>query len=333
MMTSEFFSHKMEWGWVKVKKKRWCRIQVGFFQMFSAKVSFPMNTTNQVWIHVEDNVTMYVNGLGASVEVIEPNIGATNGVIHIIDKVLGVPTQNTYSALKKDPMLRWKWKWKQKCLLWPTVSFFQFQWFILIGKSRPSEWSPARRERGVYLSRPLQLGLGRGEETLCLCSQAALHGLLWVSGESWHLRRQNETWNRNTFQSKAIMEKHLKIGQKLSIDDLLRITNDEGGVQMFRGNPLKFEHIDGGLYFHFQLFSAVPKIAESWQISMCNGKISRPRSSDPTSTAPMASFTSLTRSWWNVGTSRFHLLQHLCQQCLQFLWPLFSLFVLFYDTH
>ena len=32
-----------------------------------------------------------LDGQGVTAEVVEPDIGATNGVIHVIDRILGVP--------------------------------------------------------------------------------------------------------------------------------------------------------------------------------------------------------------------------------------------------
>lgn len=52
------------------------------------------------------NVTLTVEGGGVNATVIEPNIAATNGFVHIIDRVLGVPYTNVKEKLQSDPMLK-----------------------------------------------------------------------------------------------------------------------------------------------------------------------------------------------------------------------------------
>ncbi|XP_071443491.1 fasciclin-1 isoform X2 [Hetaerina americana] len=53
----------------------------------------------------ENNVTLTVEGGGVNATVIQPNIAATNGIVHIIDRVLGVPYTTVYQKLATDPML------------------------------------------------------------------------------------------------------------------------------------------------------------------------------------------------------------------------------------
>ncbi|XP_076287774.1 fasciclin 1 Fas1 domain-containing isoform X3 [Lasioglossum baleicum] len=51
------------------------------------------------------NQTVTVEGGGVNATVITANIAATNGIIHIIDRVLGVPYTTVLEKLKTDPML------------------------------------------------------------------------------------------------------------------------------------------------------------------------------------------------------------------------------------
>ena len=74
--------------------------------MYDAKVPFPDNTNNKLWLYFHNNETLMVDGLGVTSEVMEADIGATNGVIHVIDKVLGVPMETVYQKLEVDPMMR-----------------------------------------------------------------------------------------------------------------------------------------------------------------------------------------------------------------------------------
>ena len=46
-----------------------------------------------------------LDGQGVTAEVVEPDIGATNGVIHVIDRILGVPQHTIGQKLAMDPML------------------------------------------------------------------------------------------------------------------------------------------------------------------------------------------------------------------------------------
>ncbi|XP_025602312.2 fasciclin-1 isoform X3 [Athalia rosae] len=51
------------------------------------------------------NETLTVEGGGVNATVITPNIAATNGILHIIDRVLGVPYTTVQEKLRTDPML------------------------------------------------------------------------------------------------------------------------------------------------------------------------------------------------------------------------------------
>ncbi|OXU31746.1 hypothetical protein TSAR_014061, partial [Trichomalopsis sarcophagae] len=51
------------------------------------------------------NNTVTVEGGGVNATIITANIGATNGIIHIIDRVLGVPYTTVLDKLKTDPTL------------------------------------------------------------------------------------------------------------------------------------------------------------------------------------------------------------------------------------
>ena len=54
-----------------------------------------------------DSTIVTVEGGGVNATVITPNIAATNGFIHIIDRVLGVPYTTVLDKLRTDPMLKW----------------------------------------------------------------------------------------------------------------------------------------------------------------------------------------------------------------------------------
>ncbi|GFG33414.1 hypothetical protein Cfor_04085, partial [Coptotermes formosanus] len=52
-----------------------------------------------------NDITVTVEGGGVNATVVEPNIAATNGFVHIIDRVLGVPYTSVKEKLQSDPML------------------------------------------------------------------------------------------------------------------------------------------------------------------------------------------------------------------------------------
>lgn len=53
-----------------------------------------------------DNKTVTVEGAGVNATVVQPDIAATNGIIHIIDRVLGVPFMTVGRKIATDPMLK-----------------------------------------------------------------------------------------------------------------------------------------------------------------------------------------------------------------------------------
>ena len=75
--------------------------------MFGAKVSFPEGAEDKVWFYYSgaNNESLMVDGLGVAAEVIERDVGASNGVIHVINRVLGLSSDTVFNKLATDPML------------------------------------------------------------------------------------------------------------------------------------------------------------------------------------------------------------------------------------
>ena len=76
--------------------------------MFGAKVPYPAEEENKLWFYQTESdgeTTLMVDGLGVAAEVTEADVGATNGVIHVVNKVFGIPQQTVYDKLAQDPML------------------------------------------------------------------------------------------------------------------------------------------------------------------------------------------------------------------------------------
>ncbi|CAG9559966.1 unnamed protein product [Danaus chrysippus] len=56
-------------------------------------------------INHQNNLTLTVEGGGVNATVTQTNIAATNGFVHIIDRVLGIPYTTVFEKMKTDPML------------------------------------------------------------------------------------------------------------------------------------------------------------------------------------------------------------------------------------
>ena len=75
-----------------------------FFQTFSSPASL---AANRIWFHFSDrDQVMTVEGRGINASVVEKDIGTINGVIHVVDKVLGVPYQTVGDRIQSDPNMR-----------------------------------------------------------------------------------------------------------------------------------------------------------------------------------------------------------------------------------
>lgn len=54
----------------------------------------------------DNNKTITVEGGGVNATIVQSDIAATNGFVHIIDHVLGIPYTSVQEKLKTDPMLK-----------------------------------------------------------------------------------------------------------------------------------------------------------------------------------------------------------------------------------
>ena len=62
---------------------------------------------NRVWFQFNPrDLKMTVAARGVNASVVEKDIGTINGVIHVIDRVLGIPHQTIYQRLSTDPEMR-----------------------------------------------------------------------------------------------------------------------------------------------------------------------------------------------------------------------------------
>ena len=61
-----------------------------------------------MWFYFNpQDLQMTVSARGINATVVEKDIGTINGVIHVIDRVLGVPYQSVYERLSTDPNMRY----------------------------------------------------------------------------------------------------------------------------------------------------------------------------------------------------------------------------------
>lgn len=54
----------------------------------------------------DNNKTITVEGGGVNATIVQSDIAATNGFVHIIDHVLGIPYTSVLEKLETDPMLK-----------------------------------------------------------------------------------------------------------------------------------------------------------------------------------------------------------------------------------
>lgn len=55
----------------------------------------------------KNNITYYVIGGGIKTAIQMDNVAATNGIIHYIDRVLGVPYQSLYEIIRNETRLQY----------------------------------------------------------------------------------------------------------------------------------------------------------------------------------------------------------------------------------
>ena len=83
-------------------KRIWTSQEEGF----SVAASYAFN---RVWFnYVPSSQRFSVEGRGVNASALETDIGTVNGVIHVIDRVLGIPYQTIAQKMRVDPIMRWE---------------------------------------------------------------------------------------------------------------------------------------------------------------------------------------------------------------------------------
>ena len=80
------------------------RISTNHEEGYSVAASYAFN---RVWFHYERASGRFsVEGRGVNSSALETDIGTVNGVIHVIDRVLGIPYQTIADKMRTDPIMR-----------------------------------------------------------------------------------------------------------------------------------------------------------------------------------------------------------------------------------
>lgn len=138
-----------------------------------------------------------LDGQGVTAEVVEPDIGATNGVIHVIDRVLGVPQHTIAEKLAMDPMMS-------------SVH-------SLGNQNHFNHMFNNTDEKFTYVV-PSNLAWDDINKQFTSAYKILFMGAF-------------------AYQTQTILERHLKIGEALTTDQLIAMSETDGSVTMLRGAP------------------------------------------------------------------------------------------------
>lgn len=167
-------------------------------RMFGAKLTFPPGSNDHLWFYyTNNNETFMLDGQGVTAEVVEPDIGATNGVIHVIDHLLGFPQHTIAEKLSHDPMMS-------------SV-------YTLGNQNHFNKMFNNSDEKFTYLVPSDQAWRDVHR------SFASIHKILFMGSFA--------------YQTQTLLERHLRIGDALTIEQLVEKTTMDGGVNMLRGLP------------------------------------------------------------------------------------------------
>jgi len=166
--------------------------------MFSVPAVFPEESEERVWFWSQDG-KLHIDGGGIEAEVVEANVGASNGVIHSINKVLGVPRDTIYDKLAMDPMMRKTFDLGKQEHFNDQLKDEEIQFTFLVPTDKA--WEQIKKDF------------------------ATAYKVLFM-GDFF-------------YQVHHILERHLKVGAKLSLNDLVNASQEGKGFEVFRGSPLQ----------------------------------------------------------------------------------------------
>merc|ERR1719266_2751552 len=169
--------------------------------VYSVVSSFPEDSKEKVWLWTQNN-NLHIDGGGVDVSVVEANIGATNGVIHSINKVLGIPVNNIYTKLKTDPMMRRAFE---------------------LGNQEHFNTNNGFNKTDVHFT--YLVPTDQAWEDLKSGDFASAYKILFM-GDFY-------------YQTHHILERHLKVGAKMSLKQMLDNSKHGKDFDVMRGPSLK----------------------------------------------------------------------------------------------
>lgn len=166
--------------------------------MFSVPAMYPEDSDDRVWFWSQDG-KLHIDGGGIEAEVVEANVGASNGVIHSINRVLGIPRDTIYDKLAMDPMMSKTFDLGKQEHFNDQLKEGDIKFTFLVPTDQA--WDQIKQDF------------------------ATAYKVLFM-GDFF-------------YQVHHILERHLKVGEKLSLHELVRNSQDGKGFEVMRGSPLQ----------------------------------------------------------------------------------------------
>ncbi|XP_011502138.1 PREDICTED: fasciclin-1 [Ceratosolen solmsi marchali] len=180
------------------------------------------------------NHTVTVEGGGVNATIITANIGATNGIIHIIDRVLGVPYTTLLDKLKTDPTLNSTYHLGMR---------HNFNDQLNDGKNRYTFFAPQDRAwQNLHIMQPSVYKKMFMPEFAYHTKQILERHL--IVGEAFTMKRLLELDQNGTLKLQSMRDKlNIKIretGENDKVIDENAIRSNHGGYQIeWRGKKIK----------------------------------------------------------------------------------------------
>lgn len=152
------------------------------FKMFGTNIGFSKKDETKIWLWNDTNKEIQVDGLGVQATIVDSDIRAKNGIIHQIDKVLGIPLTTIFEKLKTDPMLRLSYKLGEQDNFNSKFSNIEAEYTYLVPTN---------------------------EAWIALQKQYASAYKVLFNGQFF-------------YQANNILDRHLKIGSALNIEDIVK---------------------------------------------------------------------------------------------------------------
>jgi len=152
------------------------------FKMFGTNIGFSKKDETKIWLWNDTKKEIQVDGLGVQATIVDSDIRAKNGIIHQIDRVLGIPLTTIFEKLKTDPMLRLSYKLGEQDNFNSKFSNIEAEYTYLVPTN---------------------------EAWIALQKQYASAYKVLFNGQFF-------------YQANNILDRHLKIGSALNIEDIVK---------------------------------------------------------------------------------------------------------------